>query len=203
MAVHGSRFGEGETVLKVFRRIRPTSAVIASVMALQFILASVFILDLVLDVTGLRDEPPSYTFREGVQIAAWFGLVFGIVINGVLFRDILRKGARLEQRVHLASRAFQEMVDERFDDWSLSPSERDVALLAIKGFSNAEIAAYLEKSEGTVKAQSNAVFRKSGLAGRVQLISFFMDEMLGAPELTQKAPPPVPEEEFRRSAERG
>lgn len=47
----------------------------------------------------------------------------------------------------------------------------------------------LDKSEGTVKAQSNVVFRKAGLSGRVQLISYFMDELLGAPLIGPADPP--------------
>ena len=160
---------------------RRSSAFMFAVMAAQFLLASVFVIDFVVDVAGLRTEPTSYTFRELMQIAAWSGLLFGIVLNALLFRLVMQRSARLEQRVRLASGTFQELIDETFSQWSLTPSERDVAILAIKGFSNIEIAELLEKSEGTVKAQSNAVFRKAGVSGRVQLISYFLDELLGAP----------------------
>jgi hypothetical protein len=52
-----------------------------------------------------------------------------------------------------------------------------------------------------VKAQTNAIYRKSGVSGRPQLLSLFIedlmdDEMLPAPV---PAPPPEPEEAVLRA----
>lgn len=69
-------------------------------------------------------------------------------------------------------------IDARFEDWRLTPAERDVAWFTMKGLSIGEIAAMRGTSEGTVKAQGNAIYRKAGVAGRVQLLAAFMDELL-------------------------
>ena len=53
-----------------------------------------------------------------------------------------------------------------------------VALFAIKGMSTAEIAALRSTSEGTVKAQTNAIYRKAGVSGRSQLLSLFIDDLM-------------------------
>ena len=53
-----------------------------------------------------------------------------------------------------------------------------MALFTIKGLSIQEIAALRNTSEGTVKAQSNAIYRKSGVSGRAQLLSLFLDTLL-------------------------
>lgn len=161
-----------------FRSIDSASRTILALMFIQFVLAAGFIVDFVIDVSGIRTSPQSYTAREVIEIAGWLALVLSLALNGYLFRSIMRLGARLEQTVRIASSAFADYLDAEFDTWGLSPSERDVALLAIKGFSNAEIAALLDKSEGTVKAQSNAVFRKAGVSGRVQLVTHFIEEFL-------------------------
>ena len=42
----------------------------------------------------------------------------------------------------------------------------------------AEIAALRETKDGTIKAQSNAIYRKSGVAGRAQLVSLFIEELM-------------------------
>lgn len=60
----------------------------------------------------------------------------------------------------------------------LTPAEKDVALFAIKGMSIAEIAMLRETSEGTVKAQTNAIYRKAGVSGRSQLLSLFIDDLM-------------------------
>ncbi len=53
-----------------------------------------------------------------------------------------------------------------------------MALLAIKGLSIAEIAEARGVREGTVKAQSAAVYGKAGVSGRLQLLSLFIDELM-------------------------
>jgi DNA-binding NarL/FixJ family response regulator len=42
----------------------------------------------------------------------------------------------------------------------------------------AEIATLRNTSEGTVKAQTNAIYRKAGVSGRPQLLSVFIDDLL-------------------------
>ena len=53
-----------------------------------------------------------------------------------------------------------------------------MALFAIKGMSTLEIAALRNTSEGTVKAQTNAIYRKAGVSGRSQLLSLFIDDLM-------------------------
>jgi DNA-binding CsgD family transcriptional regulator len=53
-----------------------------------------------------------------------------------------------------------------------------VALFAIKGMSTSEIATLRTTSEGTVKAQTNAIYRKAGVSGRPQLLSLFIDDLM-------------------------
>jgi len=60
----------------------------------------------------------------------------------------------------------------------MGPSEKDVALFAIKGMSTAEIATMRSTSEGTVKAQTNAIYRKAGVTGRSQLLSLFIEDLM-------------------------
>ena len=71
-----------------------------------------------------------------------------------------------------------DLLEERFGDWGLTPAERDVALFAIKGMSTSEIAALRDVSEGTIKAQTNAIYRKADVAGRPQLLSLFIDDLM-------------------------
>jgi DNA-binding CsgD family transcriptional regulator len=46
--------------------------------------------------------------------------------------------------------------------------------------STQEIAELRQTSEGTVKAQTNAIYRKAGVSGRPQLLSLFIDELMTA-----------------------
>ena len=73
---------------------------------------------------------------------------------------------------------FMDLISDRFREWELTPAERDVALFAIKGLSTLEISELRSTSEGTVKAQTNAIYRKAGVSGRSQLISLFVEDLM-------------------------
>lgn len=69
-------------------------------------------------------------------------------------------------------------IDAQLARWSLSPSEKEVALLLLKGLSLKEIADIRKTAEKTVRAQSVSIYSKSGLAGRSELSAFFLEDLL-------------------------
>ena len=69
-------------------------------------------------------------------------------------------------------------IDERFDAWSLTPTEREVALRLLKGRSHKQIAYETGRSERTVRQHAVAVYQKSGLGGRAELAAFFLDDLM-------------------------
>jgi DNA-binding CsgD family transcriptional regulator len=69
-------------------------------------------------------------------------------------------------------------IDKQFEDWKLSPSEKDVALLLLKGLSLKEVALVRSVSERTVRQQSISIYQKSNLAGRAELSAFFLEDLL-------------------------
>ncbi|MGR3344507.1 MAG: helix-turn-helix transcriptional regulator [Paracoccaceae bacterium] len=148
-------------------------------MIVQIVCAVFFISEILLGIIGFRTQPTSWEFRELVEIGAALGLVLGGILGGVALRRSVRRQRYAEGQLRLASGAFMELLEERFDDWRLTPSERDVALFAIKGLSTQEIAALRNTSEGTVKAQTNAIYRKADVSGRPQLLSLFIDDLMG------------------------
>lgn len=79
-------------------------------------------------------------------------------------------------------------IDRQMRAWGLSPAEREVALLLLKGFSTKEIATHLAKSERTVRQQCSAVYKRSGLGGRAELSAFFLEDLL-LPMEDELAPP--------------
>jgi DNA-binding NarL/FixJ family response regulator len=84
----------------------------------------------------------------------------------------------VERELQAASGAFQQVMEQNFDDWGLTPAERDVALLSIKGVPIAEIARLRDTREGTIKAQSTAIYRKVGVSNRAELIAVMVEELI-------------------------
>ena len=69
-------------------------------------------------------------------------------------------------------------IDRQFDRWGLTPAEREVALLQLKGLRHKAIAELRNTSERTVRQQALVVYRKSGLNGRSDLAAFFLEDLL-------------------------
>lgn len=151
---------------------------IATVFAVQLICAVFFVSEIIITIAGLRTRPIDWHIQELIEIAAALGLIVGAIVGGILLRASLARTRRAEEQLRIAAGAFGELLEERFETWRLTRAERDVALFAIKGMSTAEIAQLRETSEGTVKAQTAAIYRKAGVNGRSQLLSLFIDDLM-------------------------
>ena len=142
----------------------------------QCICALFFVANIASALLGFA--PISWQASEIIEIGAAFGLLLGIVLGAYAFQQARARAEIAEMRLRVASTEFVQMMHVRFQDWGLTPAEKDVALFAIKGMTTAEIAELRSTSEGTVKAQTNAIYRKAGVSGRAQLLSLFIDELL-------------------------
>lgn len=87
-------------------------------------------------------------------------------------RDAWRRSA--EQALAGLGRA----IDDQFRAWQLTPAEREVALLLLKGHGHKQIAALTARSERTVRQHAVSVYEKAGLSGRAELAAFFLQDLL-------------------------
>lgn len=137
--------------------------------------------------------------REGVR---WWhlgaeGLVAFAALLGVIF--LLRGSFALKRSLALEAKRSAELekeaeqwrsqaktyvqglsqeIDRQLDSWKLTASEKEVAFLLLKGLSLKEIAEARKTTEKTARAQSTAIYEKSGLAGRSELSAFFLEDLL-------------------------
>ncbi len=148
------------------------------VLVIQALCAVFFVSDIMSSYLGFRTTPISWESRELIELGAAVGLVIGLIFAAAALRAAYRDRNVAEERLRRASGAFLDLLEERFAEWGLTAAERDVALFAIKGMSTAEISTLRKTSEGTVKAQTNAIYRKAGVTGRPQLLSLFIDDLM-------------------------
>ncbi|MEJ8561202.1 helix-turn-helix transcriptional regulator [Yoonia sp. GPGPB17] len=148
------------------------------IVAVQLLCAVFFVSQIIASVLGVA--PISWQLHELVEIGAALGLLLGVGFGWVVLRRTMARNVVVEDQLRLASGAFMDVLEERFAAWELTPAERDVALFAIKGMSTQEIAALRDVSEGTIKAQTNAIYRKADVSGRTQLLSLFIDDLMDA-----------------------
>ena len=89
-----------------------------------------------------------------------------------------REAERFREEARDALQGLGEAIDRQFIRWELSPAEREVGLLLLKGLSHREVAATRSTSETTIRQQALSIYRKSGLRNRSELSAFFLEDLL-------------------------
>lgn len=98
-----------------------------------------------------------------------------------LIRDLevaRAEGAQWRSDMRELLKGLGSAIDGQFDRWGLTPAEREVALLMLKGLSHKEIAAVRDASERTVRQQARSIYAKANLSGRAALAAFFLEDLL-------------------------
>jgi DNA-binding NarL/FixJ family response regulator len=170
-----------DRLLDTIRRHRA----IVAVTVLQAACAVYFVFDVLTELPEFRAEP-THPLSELLAVIA---LLIGTSLGFRELRRVLAQNDRMASRARAASGAFLDLMEESFSRWGLTPSERDVALLAVKGLSVAEIATLRRTQAGTVKAQSAAIYRKAGVNSRAELLSLFIEDLMSGVVLDAGATP--------------
>lgn len=123
-------------------------------------------------------------------------VIIGVGLTAWLWVSSLNKAHNINQALHQELHSVSEeskhwkseastylqglsiKIDEQFNRWKLTPAEKDVGLLMLKGLSNKEIADIRSTTERTVKEQTSSIYQKTGLASRAQLSAFFLEDLL-------------------------
>lgn len=128
---------------------------------------------------------------EGTAGAIALVGVFYLLHQSMQLKKALRMERKLSAKLEQEAQLWREqsktylsglssLIDQQLSTWGLSPAERDVAFLLLKGLSLKEIAVIRETTEKTARVQSMAIYAKAGLAGRSELSAFFLEDLLPA-----------------------
>jgi DNA-binding NarL/FixJ family response regulator len=98
-------------------------------------------------------------------------------------------GERWRREAHGYIAGLGAAIDSQFASWGLSPAEREIGLLMLKGFSHKEIAALRGTSDATVRHQAKTVYQKANVPGRTAFCSFFLEDLLPPDGLRTMLPP--------------
>lgn len=70
-----------------------------------------------------------------------------------------------------------QMIESQLAAWGLTPAEKQVSFLLLKGFSLNEIGEFRGTSEKTVRAQLGSVYAKAGLKNRAEFAAYFLEDL--------------------------
>ena len=153
-------------------RRRPVA--LAIFLLLQTLAAVFFVGDAIADV--LEGNLGAHIYFELLVAIA---LAFGIGLGAVVLRQTLEEMQAQDVALASARGALGDVIAKQFTDWGLTPAERDVAFLALKGLDVAEIAELRGRAAGTVRAQLARIYAKAGVSGRAQFAAWFVEALLG------------------------
>jgi len=159
----------------------------------------------VISVISLMDVSQDLAHGETLDGVLVEGIIIFIALFGVLLivrENILVRKQNLELQINLeASKAdlivwkedsrkliagLGEAIDKQMSRWELTPAEKEVGFLLLKGFSFKEIAGYRDTTERTARQQSLEIYKKSALAGRAEFSGFFLEDLLLPISKTEK-----------------
>lgn len=133
-----------------------------------------------------------HAFHVAVELTTTLAGMGAAIALGMAWRQARREEA-VARRAMLARKAERdawkdsaqralaglgEAIDAQFREWQLTPTEREVALLLLKGHSHKRIADLTGRRERTVRQHSVVIYQKAGLSGRAGLAAFFLEDLM-------------------------
>jgi DNA-binding CsgD family transcriptional regulator len=141
-----------------------------------------------------------YDYREGASIShlgielllilASFTLIF-MLSHGVwrqsrsnsrlkeeLESHIGNESQRVPSAVMEARQGLAKVIQEQFEKWQLTQTEKSVAMLLLKGLSFKEIASVHSTMEKTVRQQASSIYKKANVTGRHSFAAWFIEDYL-------------------------
>lgn len=162
-----------------------------------FLLLILLLIAMIVAVDLITDSSEGVVFWhvaiEGSAGVLALAGVFYLLNQSIQLKRALRNERKLSAKLEQEAQEWREqskaylsglstLIDSQLTLWGLSPAEREVAFLLLKGLSLKEIANLRDTTEKTARVQSMAVYAKAGLAGRSELSAFFLEDLL--PERT-------------------
>ncbi len=177
------------------------------ILSVSFVVLSACEVVLILDVmTEFLDfDFEFFTEHHGtIESFAVAALGVTLIVMAVDFWRLIKENAQFRAILGVASGEFLYILGGKFTDWKLSASEREIALLLIKGLSIQEIADIRVTKPGTIKSQCSAIYRKAEVKGRNELVAYFVEDLLAGESLTieldNSQPPSPPAQPINQSS---
>ena len=141
-----------------------------------------------------------YDYREGASLAH-LAIEFALIVASFILITILSMGIWKESRsnrqlkaelasvskpslpaqspsVAAARHDLAMVLQSQCEEWRLTRTEKEVAMLLLKGLSFKEIAAVRSTLEKTVRQQASSIYKKAGVSGRHEFSAWFIEDFL-------------------------
>ncbi len=116
------------------------------------------------------------------------GLGLYLVISG---RRVIERDARNSVKIELLNQRLNKLTEQinanddlfpqiegQFNNWNLTKSESEIALLLLKGLTFKEMSEVRGSSEKTIRHQASSIYAKSAQAGRNEFSAYFFELLM-------------------------
>lgn len=83
-----------------------------------------------------------------------------------------------QEKAMLYSNGLYKAIEDEFNKWDLTPVEREIGILILKGLSIKEMSLAQGSSDKTIQHHCTSIYKKSGLKGRTELSAYFLEDLL-------------------------
>lgn len=139
--------------------------------------------ELALALSGGKTLSYSEVLHFGIEIIAVFAMILATVMAVISYLNLRKFAVGQSKVTNAIQTGFDRILVEKFESWKLTKSERDIALLAIRGLPVTAIAEHRETKEATVNVHLHNVYSKAGVGSRAELLASIMDELLSEHDL--------------------
>lgn len=152
------------------------------------IVAGAGITDVVLDING--GISIAHLVVELVFGLAALAITVFLAVNWLASERRLRCIQLDQQKLRAFIDGLNEIIENKFLEWHLTPVEIEVGTLLLKGLSHSDIAANSGRSERTIRQHAVSIYRKAGLKNRAELSAYFLEDLLLAADCRADQPTP-------------
>lgn len=163
-------------------------------MLLTYMLLAVFALIIIdasidlLEKAPLKDLIRSWSINLTILIIIltmvnfiWKKLILEKKAKEVIEDDLIqtRKQASIwEKKSQHYTDEYHRFINQQFEKWNLSKSEKEIAHLLLLGMSSKEMATRRFTSERTIRNQCRSIYEKSAFSNKNELSGFFLKQLI-------------------------
>ena len=133
-----------------------------------------FLYDIIIDVIKGEDSSIHLIIEGFIFFATTVVLTHEVLRVMQLGKDLRKE----QDKVARLSGELSQVIQNDFKTWGLTESEKEVAILLIKGLSMNEIGELRGVKEKTIRQQATSIYTKSKCSNRPELAAKFIEDLL-------------------------
>lgn len=152
------------------------------------ILTGLFLFGMVSDIVAdFRRHASLFHISADLVFGIFFIVAFFFILKKFQSREQAHTLEILESKkdLEVLKKNYETLVEGKlgaiqtqFTTWQLTPAEKDVALLLLKGLPVKQISSIRDASEKTVRHQCLSIYQKAAVEGRTELAAYFLEDIL-------------------------